>query len=607
MRRLHWLGAGALAVSAAASACGSDGSAPLDATTNGPDGGPDAATTALCTDGKAVTYPPEPYEIGLTGTLPNLSFEGESGPVLLADFFEPCAPRSRLLVIRSSTLWCGTCRWHAAHTTALLREASLADRIVLLDLLVADEDNLPATVAALGRLRTRLDAPEKLAIDPPYTFREVGASLDPLPRYVIVDTRTMQVRTIDTNPNPDALHAKLLVELDLLDARPRRDDLPSAKTTDGLTDYELELVREMKTPGAPPPDPTNEFADVATAATLGKKLFSDVALSPSGTVSCATCHDAAKGFSDGLAQSVGVAKVNRNSPSVALASHARWQFWDGRADTLWMQALGPFEDGKEIASSRLFIAHQIADRYAAEYGTVFAKYPLPDLSNLTRFPASGKPGDPSWQAMTTADQDAVTRVYVNAGKAVAAFERTLRVKPNALDRYAAGDRTALDAPQKKGLEVFFKTGCAQCHWGPQMTDDAFHVIRFPTGRQDGAADRGRADGVLALLSAEFTAGKKWSDAPGAAKPLLGLDKPPTSMLGAFKTPTLRSLPKSGPYGHGGTFATLGEVTKHYGERGLPHDDTRSIGATEPWVPLFDTNAQKDLVPFLEVLAGEPVE
>ncbi len=339
---------------------------------------------------------------------------------------------------------------------------------------------------------------------------------------------------------------------------------------------------------------------------LGKTLFSDTALSPSGTVSCATCHDPTKTFSDGLSQAMGVTKGDRNSPAIALASHARWQFWDGRADTLWMQALGPFENPKEFASSRLFVAHRIAAGYAADYATVFSKYPLPDLADTTRFPLAGKPGEPSWQGMTTADQDAATRVFVNVAKAIAAFERTLRVKPNALDRYGAGDLTALDAAQKKGLTAFFKTGCVQCHWGPRMTDDAFHVIRFPTGRQDGAADRGRADGIAPLQASEFVASKKFSDSPLSAKSLLGLTPAATTMLGAFKTPSLRGLPSSGPYGHGGTFATLAEVTKHYGERGLKHDDTRSIGATEAWVPLFDANAQNDLVPFLQVLASEPV-
>lgn len=591
-------------------ACGSDdATSPVAAAPDAGSDGPKVTSSALCVDGKpSVAYPPEPYEIALTGTLPNLRFEGESGPIELASYFEPCAERSRLLVIRTSALWCGTCQWHASHSKTLLRDPSLADlsgRTVLLDLLVADEDNMPATAPALVRWRAKLDAPEKIAIDPTFTFKNVAPSLNPLPTYVIVDTRTMQVRTTDSNPNPDSFHAKLLVELDALDKKPRRDGLPSAKTTDGLTDYELELIRDMKTPGAPPPDPTNEYADVASAAALGKKLFSDMALSPSGTVSCATCHDPAKVFGDGLAQAVGVAKGDRNAPAIALSAHARWQFWDGRADTLWMQALGPFENAKEYASSRLFVAHQIAARYGADYAAIFgAKYPLPDLSDAQRFPAAGKPGDASWQAMAAVDQDAVNRVYVNAGKAIAAFERSLRVKPNALDRYGAGDLTALTVQEKKGLEIYFKTGCAQCHWGPRMTDDAFHVIRFPTGRQDGAADRGRADGIAGLLGSEFTAAKKYSDSPASAKPLLGLLPSPPSMVGAFKTPSLRGLPTSGPFGHGGTFATLAEVSKHYGERGLKHDDARSIGATEASVPLFDANAQRDIVPLLQVLGGD---
>ncbi len=603
---MHWAVVVTLVMSALAPACGSDTqSAPpaLEA-----DAGPDGARvgTELCVDGKpSAPYPPGPHAVTIGGTLPNLTFSAENGEVKLGDYFEPCADKSRLLVIRTSAIWCGPCRWHASHTNALVHEAALADRIQLLDLLVADEDNRPATTAALARWRAMVEAPEKLAIDPTSTFRNVTATNEPLPTYVVVDTRTMEVRTADTNPDPESLQAKLLVELALLDKKPRPTELPAPKTTDGFTDYERDLLRAITTPAAPPPDPTNEVADNAAAAALGQKLFSDVLLSPTATVSCATCHDPGREFSDGVSQAVGVVKGDRNSPSITLAAHARWQFWDGRADTLWAQALGPFENEKEFASSRLLIAHQIATRYAAEYAGVFTKYPLPDLSDAQRFPPAGKPGDAAWQGMTASDQEAVTRIYVNVGKAIAAFERTLRVKPNALDRYAAGDLTALDAPQKKGLTVFIKTGCLQCHWGPRLTDDAFHVIRFPTGRQDGLPDRGRADGITSLLSAEFDAAKKWSDDPSAAKSFLGLAPAPPSMVGAFRTPTLRGLPKSGPYGHGGTFATLAEVSKHYGERGLKHDDVRSIGATESWVPLFDAHAQHELVPFLEVLTGEP--
>lgn len=619
MRRLHVLSvvtaavalSGVAATGALAAGCGTDETTPSAEPMDAQAGVTDApvAPAALCVDGEAtVPYPPGPHAVGMGKTVPDLVLAGESGPVRLAESFEPCAARSRLLVVRTSTLWCGTCAWHASHTNALVFDPSLAGRITLLDLLVADEDNMPATVPALARLRSQLDVrgdlPLKLAVDPTFSFRAASGVLVPLPTYVVIDTKTMQLRATATNPDPEALRAKLLVTLAALDGAPPPQALPAAKTTDGFTDYQLDLVRAMKTPGAPPPDPTNEYADVPAAAELGKKLFSDAALSPSNRISCATCHDAAKGLSDGLPQSEGIATTDRNAPAIALASHARWQFWDGRADTLWMQALGPFEAPKEYASSRLFVAHQIAERYAAEYAAVFPKYPLPDLSDAARFPAAGKPGDPSWQGMTAADRDAVTRVYVDVGKAIAAFERTLRVKPNALDLYAGGDTTALTPPQKKGLAAFFEHGCVQCHHGPRLTDDAFHVIRFPTGILGGAPDRGRSDGLPLLLGAEFTADKKWSDAPGAARSFLGLDKPPPSMVGAFKTPTLRALPKSGPYGHGGKFATLAEVTKHYGGRGLPHDDPRSIGATEPWVPLFEPPAQEELVPFLEVLTGD---
>jgi cytochrome c peroxidase len=414
----------------------------------------------------------------------------------------------------------------------------------------------------------------------------------------------MTVRTTDTNPNPTELRGKLLVELALLDHQPRpRVDV--APTLDGLlTENEVDLLRAMKAPGAPPPDPTNAYGDLPAAAALGKRLFSDAGLSPSGKVACATCHDASKGLSDGLPQSVGVARTSRNAPSVALAAHSRWQFWDGRADTLWAQALGPLESAKEHGSSRLFVAHRIAEAYAAEYAAVFPAHPLPDLSDGARFPPAGAPGDAAWKGMAGADQNAVTRVFVDVGKAIAAFERTLRVMPNALDRYAGGDVGALSAAEKQGLYVFFKTGCPQCHYGPRLTDDAFHALRFPTGAADGAPDRGRADGAPKLLSAEFTAASPWSDAPAAARSFLGLDGPPPSMVGAFKTPTLRGLPTSGPYGHGGTFATLDEVTKHYGERGLPDGDPRAVGVTEAWVPRFDVHAQHDLVAFLRVLTAD---
>ncbi|MDB4938685.1 MAG: Cytochrome peroxidase [Labilithrix sp.] len=605
---------GIVATSAAAPACGVTDD-PADTPADVPEAGmpdaiaPDSAPAPLCVDGKPVDWPPGPYEIGITSTLPpDLAFEGPSGTVRLKDYFEPCAARSRLLVVRSAAAWCGPCGWHATHTTRLLGDARFADRLLLLDLLIADEDNMPANPPAAMRWSKRIDVPAgvpaKVAMDAKYTFSAALPAKNVLPEYVLVDTRTMKVRTVMNAPDPDTLGGYLDLELAALDGKPRVD-IPERKLHDGLlTDDQFDLLQDMKLPAVPPPDPTNEYADVAAAVAFGKKLFEDTGLSPSGTVACITCHDPTKAFGDGLKQANGVALGDRNSPPIALSSHARWQFWDGRADTLWMQALGPFENAKEFASSRAFVVHAIANSadYTADYATVFgAKYgALPDLTTV---PAMGKPGDAAYDALPQAKRDEVTRVYVNAGKAIAAFERTLRVKPNDLDRYIGGDATAMQGRVRRGLEQFFKVGCVQCHWGPRLTDDAFHAIRFPTGRQDGAADRGRADVLLGLATAEFVASSKWSDAPQAAKPLSFPGVPP-SMIGAFKTPTLRGVSQSAPYGHGGAFGQLLDVTKHYGQRGQMVTPASAAGIVEEWLPNFDANVQGDLPALLDILTAD---
>lgn len=596
----------ALAAAVACGGGGGDDSGPAPAPDGGELGAEAGASNPLCTDGKPVDWPPGPYGLEIGSTVPpDLAFEGPSGTIRLRDAFEPCAPKSRLLVVRSGAAWCGTCDWHLTHTKRLFDDPRFAGRIVLVDLVIADEDNMPPTKESAARVAARVDLPGKIGIDAKYTFQKSLLSLMPLPEYVLVDTRTMTIQAAIGDPDPDALQNRVAVALAALDGAPR-PDTTSPKLFDGVfTENQLDLIRGMKLTAPPPSDPTNEFGDVPAAAALGKKLFSDTGLSPSGTVSCATCHAPDRSFTDGLPQSVGVVKVDRNSPAVALASYARWQFWDGRADTLWAQALAPPENPKEIGSNRLFIAHQIAQRYAADYAAVFgAKYPLPPQleTDATRFPANGKPGDAAWTAMTQADRDAVTRVYVNVGKAIAAFERSLRVKPSAVERYADGQLDALTPPQKSALRQFLLGGCAQCHWGPRLTDDAFHAIRFPTGRQDGAPDRGRIDVLADLASSEFVAASKWSDAPSAAKPLALA--PAEAMVGAFKTPSLRGVAVTAPYGHGGTFASLLDVTKHYGTRGEAVTNALAAGVVEPWVVKFDANVQTELVRVFEAFDAE---
>lgn len=562
------------------------------------DAGKDSAVAppTLCPGGVPADWPPGPYGVGVTETLPkDLVFEGG---VRIADFFEPCAPQSKVLIVRSTAGFCGPCEWHAQNTDAFLADPRAKGRAALVELLVSDEDNMPPTPAALERWRQRGKLKVKVGLDPKYTFAASLLAFQPLPTYVLVDVRTMRVLGSMGNPDPDRLLNRVELELALADGAPRPTPAAPELFDQVFTADQMATIRGMKLVAAPPPDPTNEVADNPAAAALGKQLFADTSLSPSGTVSCATCHIAEKTYTDGVPQSTGVAKVDRNSPSIALAAHARWQFWDGRADTLWAQALGPPENDKEMASSRLFVVRAVAQKYQAAYDAVFTKTPLPDLSGL---PQSGKPGDPAWEAMAPADKDAVTRAYVNVGKAIAAFERSLRVKPSRLDRYVDGDLGALTAQQKSALHSFLTVGCAQCHWGPRLTDDAFHAIRMPTGRADKQPDRGRFDVLPGLAKAEFNAASKWSDAPSAAKLLVFA--PEATMLGAFKTPSLRAVAATAPYGHGGSLATLLDVVRHYGTRGGNVRD-EAIGVAEPWLGNFDENVVKSMVNVFDAFDAE---
>jgi cytochrome c peroxidase len=200
--------------------------------------------------------------------------------------------------------------------------------------------------------------------------------------------------------------------------------------------------------------------------------------------------------------------------------------------------------------------------------------------------------------MAALDQAAVTRIFVNVGKSIAAFERTFRTSNSLIGGYVRGDTTALEGAQKDGLLAFLQAGCAQCHWGQRMTDDAFHVLRFPAGTLKNV-DRGRMDGIPTYVASEFGAGSSWSDDPSAVRPALTAG-PWT--LGAFKTPSLRNVALTAPYGHGGNFVQIADVIELIRTGGMPGDSTLASGETEPWLPAFDPSASAPIAAFLSALA-----
>jgi cytochrome c peroxidase len=477
-----------------------------------------------------------------------------------------------------------------------------------LDVVFAGSDNGPPGNADVATFRAAKNTAGETVADPSLSLRTVFALPAALPLIAYVDVRTQRVLATQSDPSPAQIRGQtssLLVALDgTASSVPAQPLFPEGSWEDPLIDgrfnaAQWDLIAAMVLPDVPPPDPSNAVADDPQAAALGKQLFFEGSLSPRG-VSCASCHNPALLFTDGKeTPPEGVGSVDRNAPTTLLAGHHGTQLWDGRADSTWMQAVLPIEAPHELGSSRLFAVHAVLAGHREAYEATFdaSAGPAPTFDDAARFPATGGPGDAAWEAMTTSDRNQITRAFTNIGKAIAAYERSLRPLPTALDSYARGDLTALTDAQKDGLLAFFRAGCAQCHSGPRLTNDAFHNLRFPTGRHDRAPDRGRIDGVSQLLASELNRGGLFSDDPATFVPPLPVDR----LLGAFKTPTLRGVAYTLPYGHGGSYWGLTSVLEAIRTGGLPADSAFAVGDAEPFLPRFDAALIPSLITFLTSL------
>lgn len=296
-----------------------------------------------------------------------------------------------------------------------------------------------------------------------------------------------------------------------------------------------------------PADPSNRYADVPAAARLGARLFFDTLMSGNGRVSCATCHQPELGFQDGIALGKGVGTAGRRTMPIAGTAYSPWQFWDGRADSQWAQALGPLESAVEHGGTRVQYAHAMRDRYRREYKAVFGAEP--DVQ-----------GD-------------IDRVYANIGKAIAAFERKVVFTPARFDRFVAADlagrghtaQSAFSADERAGLRLFIgKANCSTCHNGALFTDDHFHNTGVPQSRDGAPNDNGRASGVVAAGQSEFNCLGKYSDAkPEECSELRFAVTEGEELMRAFKTPSLRNVTGRAPFMHGGQLASIGAVLAHY--------------------------------------------
>jgi cytochrome c peroxidase len=245
---------------------------------------------------------------------------------------------------------------------------------------------------------------------------------------------------------------------------------------------------------------------------LGRLLFYEPRLSANNTLSCGSCHEQKRAFTDGKPFSEGVDHVPtpRNSMSLANVLWTRKFFWDGRVTGLEEQAAVPLTNPHEMGQSLIVSAKKLADskQYPALFKIVY--------------------GD-----------EAITGDRIV--KAIAQFERTLISADSKYDQYLRG--AYQPTPQElRGMELFNQSpqpekgirgaNCGHCHGGVKTYNELFH--------NNGLDSIPKDNGIEALSG-------------------LASDR------GRFKVPTLRNIALTAPYMHDGRFKTLAEVVDHYSD------------------------------------------
>lgn len=381
---------------------------------------------------------------------------------------------------------------------------------------------------------------------------------------------------------------------------------------DNWSTKELAILDSLQLSRLPPVpvDPSNAFESNPQAIGLGKRLFADVRFSKNKAVSCAQCHDPARQFQDGRAIAQGIGAGARRAMPLVGSGYNTWQFWDGRKDSLWAQAIGSLETAMSHGSNRLQVAQLLQAHYRQEYEAVFG--PMPSLSHLNK-PASplGSPAEKAnWEAMDEETRNHISRIFVNMGKALAAYQKTLQFGESPLDRYISAiqkkDKQGMNVmsdAQKRGLRIFIGPAqCISCHNGPLLTDQAFHNIGVPNA-PNAKPDPGRAAGLIKVDLDEFNCLGRFSDAkPGQCAELQFMNRDKTTHLGSFKTPGLRNVALRPPYMHAGQFATLNDVINHYVKA-----PPAVIGHNERDPIILKEQEIADLVAFLKAISGSITE
>jgi cytochrome c peroxidase len=255
------------------------------------------------------------------------------------------------------------------------------------------------------------------------------------------------------------------------------------------------------------------------------------------------------------------------------------------------------------------------------YEAVFG--PLPPLDDVARFPVlaadeagcraldrdskctgvkRGAPGDGAeYDALSAEDQAAVTRVWVNIGKALGAYQRLLTCGPSRFDEWLHGDEGALSRAEQRGAGLFVgKAGCVACHSGPYFSDERFHNV----GLQPKLVatvfidldDPGALVGLEGAKGDPLNVEGEFSDGDDARLP----EELGPEYSGAFRTPRLRCVGERPSFMHTGHMLSLEEVVEFFDRGG---DNFGFLGVSELSPLDLSLREKADLVAFLKALSG----
>ncbi|MDV5167952.1 cytochrome-c peroxidase [Photobacterium rosenbergii] len=349
---------------------------------------------------------------------------------------------------------------------------------------------------------------------------------------------------------------------------------------------DLRILQSLHLSNLPPvTDPGNAYIGNDAAADLGRKLFFSPQLSQKGDTSCAHCHQPKYYFTSGKALD-----GKRNTPTVVGSAAFSWQFWDGRADSLWSQALFPLEDPTEHALSRLEVVHIVLDNFQDDYKEAFgATEQLTNfLNEKASLPRQASPVNSAenWELLTDWQRSQINQIYASIGKALAAYQARLMPAESRFDKYVEavvkndyGSAHQLLSPaEEAGLRLFIsdRGRCIRCHSGPLFSNGGFTATAVP-GSQ---GDEGRLAIISQLAKNEFNCLSQYADkGQGSCDELIYVKTEGEELRHAFKVPTLRNISFTAPYMHNGSFTELSEVLDYYNRsprNGLNHTELEPL-------------------------------